>query len=80
VPIKDRANPESRLHPRGGGTLSCHPQGSPGLRSSTPARGNTVALITDGSALFGLGSIGPEATLPAMEGKSGHSCKTFGGI
>lgn len=42
-------------------------------------RGNTVALITDGSAIFGLGDVGPEAALPAMEGKS-VIFKTFAGI
>ncbi|MDR1377589.1 MAG: NAD-dependent malic enzyme [Synergistaceae bacterium] len=31
---------------------------------------NTVAVITDGSAVLGLGNIGPEASLPVMEGKS----------
>jgi malate dehydrogenase (oxaloacetate-decarboxylating) len=31
---------------------------------------NTVAVITDGSAVLGLGDIGPEASLPVMEGKS----------
>lgn len=30
---------------------------------------NTVAVITDGSAVLGLGNIGPEASLPVMEGK-----------
>ncbi len=42
-------------------------------------RGNTVGLITDGSAVFGLGRVGPEAALPAMEGKS-VIFKTFAGI
>lgn len=32
-------------------------------------KGNTVAVITDGSAVLGLGNIGPEASLPVMEGK-----------
>ncbi|MFH1424289.1 MAG: malic enzyme-like NAD(P)-binding protein [archaeon] len=32
-------------------------------------RGNTVAVITDGTAVLGLGDIGPEAGLPVMEGK-----------
>ncbi len=31
---------------------------------------NTVAVVTDGSAVLGLGNIGPEAALPVMEGKS----------
>jgi len=33
-------------------------------------KGNTVAVVTDGSAVLGLGNIGPEAALPVMEGKS----------
>jgi malate dehydrogenase (oxaloacetate-decarboxylating) len=31
---------------------------------------NTVAIVTDGTAVLGLGDIGPEAALPVMEGKS----------
>jgi malate dehydrogenase (oxaloacetate-decarboxylating) len=42
-------------------------------------RSNTVALITDGSAIFGLGHVGPEPALPVMEGKS-VIFKTFAGI
>ncbi|HVZ58359.1 MAG TPA: NADP-dependent malic enzyme [Patescibacteria group bacterium] len=33
-------------------------------------RGRTVAVISDGSAVLGLGNIGPEGALPVMEGKS----------
>ena len=33
-------------------------------------RGNTVAVVTDGSAVLGLGNIGAEAAMPVMEGKS----------
>ena len=32
-------------------------------------RGNLVAVVTDGSAVLGLGNIGPEASMPVMEGK-----------
>jgi malate dehydrogenase (oxaloacetate-decarboxylating) len=32
--------------------------------------GNTVAIVTDGSAVLGLGNIGPRAALPVMEGKA----------
>ena len=42
-------------------------------------RGNTVAVITDGSAVLGLGDIGPEAALPVMEGKC-ILFKGFGGV
>ncbi len=33
-------------------------------------KGNMVAVVTDGSAVLGLGNIGPEASLPVMEGKA----------
>src|SRR5690348_9796389 len=33
-------------------------------------KGNTVAVVTDGSAVLGLGNIGPGAALPVMEGKA----------
>lgn len=33
-------------------------------------KGNSIAVITDGSAVLGLGNVGPEAALPVMEGKS----------
>lgn len=40
---------------------------------------NTVAIITDGTAVLGLGDIGPEASLPVMEGKS-MLFRKFGGL
>jgi len=43
------------------------------------ARGNLVAVVTDGSAVLGLGNIGPEAALPVMEGKA-ILFKNFGGV
>ncbi len=42
-------------------------------------KGNTVAIVTDGSAVLGLGDIGPEASLPVMEGKS-MLFKRFAGV
>ena len=42
-------------------------------------RGRTVAVISDGSAVLGLGNIGPEAAMPVMEGKS-LLLKEFGGV
>jgi malate dehydrogenase (oxaloacetate-decarboxylating) len=40
---------------------------------------NTVAVVSDGSAVLGLGDIGPEAALPVMEGKA-VLFKEFGGV
>ncbi len=34
------------------------------------SKGNTVAVVSDGTAVLGLGDIGPEAALPVMEGKA----------
>jgi malate dehydrogenase (oxaloacetate-decarboxylating) len=42
---------------------------NPDLSYTYTRRGNTVAVITDGSAVLGLGDIGPEAGMPVMEGK-----------
>ena len=42
-------------------------------------KGNTVAVVTDGSAVLGLGNIGPAAALPVMEGKAALF-KKFGGV
>ncbi|MBO2515749.1 MAG: NAD-dependent malic enzyme [Clostridiales bacterium] len=41
----------------------------PDLSYSLTRRSNLVAVITDGSAVLGLGNIGPEAGMPVMEGK-----------
>jgi malate dehydrogenase (oxaloacetate-decarboxylating) len=42
-------------------------------------RGNTLALVTDGSRVLSLGNLGPSAALPIMEGKS-VIFKTFAGV
>lgn len=42
-------------------------------------KSNSVAVVTDGSAVLGLGNIGPEAALPVMEGKA-ILFKEFGGV
>jgi malate dehydrogenase (oxaloacetate-decarboxylating) len=42
-------------------------------------KNNLVAIVTDGSAVLGLGNLGPRAALPVMEGKA-VLFKTFGGV
>jgi malate dehydrogenase (oxaloacetate-decarboxylating) len=46
--------------------LAQHPEDVPKLT----IKGNAVAVVTDGSAVLGLGNIGPGAALPVMEGKA----------
>lgn len=44
--------------------------GGPCIANDYTWRGNTVAVVSDGSAVLGLGNIGPEGALPVMEGKA----------
>ncbi len=52
---------------------------NPELSYSLTRRHNLVAVVTDGSAILGLGNIGPEAGMPVMEGKC-VLFKEFGGV
>ena len=54
-------------------------QRDPDLSYTYTRRGNLVAVITDGSAVLGLGNIGPVAGMPVMEGKCALF-KSFAGI
>ncbi|HOQ01523.1 MAG TPA: malic enzyme-like NAD(P)-binding protein [Acetivibrio clariflavus] len=54
-------------------------QKDPDLSYTLTRRGNLVAVITDGTAVLGLGDIGPEAGMPVMEGKC-VLFKTFGNV
>lgn len=51
----------------------------PELSYELTGRCNTVAVVTDGTAVLGLGDIGPEAAMPVMEGKC-VLFKSFGGV
>ena len=42
----------------------------PGQARNLTIKGNSVAVVSDGSAVLGLGDIGPRAALPVMEGKA----------
>ncbi len=54
----------------GVGAVSTAIKSSPDLSFEYTNRWNTIAIITDGSRVLGLGNIGPEASLPVMEGKA----------
>ncbi len=54
-------------------------QKDPAKSFELTGRWNTVAVITDGTAVLGLGDIGPEAGMPVMEGKCALF-KAFGGV
>ncbi len=54
-------------------------QRQPMLRYTHTIVKNIVAIVTDGTAVLGLGNIGPEAALPVMEGKA-LLFKEFGGV
>ncbi len=54
-------------------------QENPELSFALTGRANQVAVITDGTAILGLGNIGPEAGMPVMEGKCALF-KHFGGV
>jgi len=51
----------------------------PSLVDAYTWRPNVVAVVTDGTAVLGLGDIGPQASLPVMEGKA-LLFKNFGGV
>jgi malate dehydrogenase (oxaloacetate-decarboxylating) len=53
--------------------------GEPDLAYKLTMKGNSVAIVTDGSAVLGLGNLGPGAALPVMEGKA-VLFKKFGNI
>ena len=52
---------------------------NPDLSYDLTRRHNMVAVVTDGTAVLGLGDIGPEAGMPVMEGKC-VLFKEFGGV
>jgi malate dehydrogenase (oxaloacetate-decarboxylating) len=77
-PLRDRDD-LSLLYTPGVAEVSLAIAADPGLSSRYTARGNTVAVVSDGTAVLGLGDIGPLAAMPVMEGKA-VLFKHFGGI
>jgi malate dehydrogenase (oxaloacetate-decarboxylating) len=69
MPIKDH-NDLSRVYTPGVARVCKAIQKDKGKVYRFTIKGNSVAIVTDGSAVLGLGDIGPEAALPVMEGKA----------
>ena len=63
----------------GVGRISSAIAADPSKVWSLTIKQNTVAVVSDGTAVLGLGDIGPEAALPVMEGKA-VLFKEFGGV
>ncbi|KRF25658.1 NADP-dependent malic enzyme [Phycicoccus sp. Soil803] len=68
-PLRDRAD-LALLYTPGVADVSRAIAVDPTLAARYTARANTVAVVTDGTAVLGLGDIGPLAALPVMEGKA----------
>ncbi|HET9841744.1 MAG TPA: NADP-dependent malic enzyme, partial [Nocardioides sp.] len=78
VPLRTRDDLSMAYTPgvgRVSAALAQHPEDV----SRLTIKGNSVAVVTDGSAVLGLGNIGPGAALPVMEGKAALF-KRFGDI
>ena len=78
VPLKTRADLSMAYTP--GVARICEAiQQDPEKAFTLTIKKNTVAIVTDGTAVLGLGDIGPAAALPVMEGKA-MLFKEFGGV
>lgn len=77
-PIRNRDD-LSRVYTPGVARVCTAIHDEPSKAFSLTVKKNTVAVVTDGTAVLGLGDIGPEAAMPVMEGKA---ClfKQFGGV
>jgi malate dehydrogenase (oxaloacetate-decarboxylating) len=69
VPIKNRDD-LSRVYTPGVARVCMAIHEKPSLAHTLTIKRNTVAVVSDGSAVLGLGNIGPEAAMPVMEGKA----------
>jgi malate dehydrogenase (oxaloacetate-decarboxylating) len=78
VPVKTRDDLSMAYTP-GVARVSMAIHEDPDKAWSLTIKGNTVAVISDGTAVLGLGDIGPEAAMPVMEGKA-LLFKEFAGV
>ncbi len=78
VPLRDRTD-LSRAYTPGVAEVCLAVAGDPWAAYEYTQKATTVAIVTDGTAVLGLGDIGPLAALPVMEGKA-LLFKHFGGV
>lgn len=78
IPVRDR-NDLSKVYTPGVARICRDIYENPEHAYRYTIKGNSVAIITDGTAVLGLGDIGPEAAMPVMEGKA-MIFKEFAGI
>lgn len=78
VPIKDRRDLSLAYTP-GVGAVSEAVAADPKLAYELTLKGNTVAIVSDGSAVLGLGNLGAAGAIPVMEGKA-VLFKEFAGV
>lgn len=78
MPVRDR-NDLSKVYTPGVARICRDIHENPEHVYRYTIKGNSVAVITDGTAVLGLGDIGPDAAMPVMEGKA-MIFKEFAGI
>lgn len=78
IPLKTRADLSMAYTP-GVGRVCLAIQKDPEKAFNLTIKKNTVAIVSDGTAVLGLGDIGPAAAMPVMEGKA-QLFKEFGGV
>ena len=78
VPLKNRDDLSVAYTP-GVAKVSMACANNPELSYTLTSRGNMVAVVSDGTAVLGLGDIGPLGAMPVMEGKA-ILFKNFGGV
>jgi malate dehydrogenase (oxaloacetate-decarboxylating) len=78
APVRNRSD-LSLVYTPGVGYVSSHVAKNPASARELTMKGRTVAVVSDGSAVLGLGNIGPLGALPVMEGKAALF-KTFADV